>query len=297
MGGIISRRIIVLCGCEFLSGSACGIENDYQQFQQLTQDPSSSASQASSSGSPASSSGSSEPAEAEAEDSDAAGTGPGGAQSTGGSTTALEAGSEGSSTSAGEPVPVCGDLVVEGDEECDDGDPACNGCIRDRLFFVTSESVSGSFLSEGGLLYHCNHYAGLAGLLIDGQPRFRPWLSDNSQSAAQRLHHSPGRYVLRNGEVLAESWEDLVDGELLRPPNIDEHGELREVDVWTGSLPDGSGAPGTTFCDDWKSDDIDTLGSWGYSGYKDARWSYWEEPGINPTTCSSWSSLYCVESL
>lgn len=67
MGGIISRRIIVLCGCEFLSGSACGIENDYQQFQQLTQDPSSSASQASSSGSPASSSGSSEPAEASAE--------------------------------------------------------------------------------------------------------------------------------------------------------------------------------------------------------------------------------------
>jgi len=186
--------------------------------------------------------------------------------------------------------------VVEGDEECDGDGPSCNGCVRDRLFFVTSESLPGSFLSEVDLLYHCDHYAALAGLLEDHQPRFRPWLSDSSQSAAQRLEHSPGRYVLRNGEVLAESWDDLVDGELLRPPNIDERGELREVDVWTGSLANGSGAPNATNCDDWSTDDFDIIGSWGHSAHKDGQWSYWGDSGLNPTTCASKSSLYCVES-
>lgn len=293
MGVFISRRryglCTLLCTLGPLSGGACGIERDYHHFQQLTQDPVNTTESGGSSF-PGTSSGSGDAGSDEGSTRDPLDT-------TGSSTGVDTSGDEGgTSTSTGEAAPVCGNFTVEGDEECDSDDPGCHGCIRDRLIFVTAESISGAFASEGDLPYYCNHFADLAGLLTDHQRRFQPWLSNGSASASDRLDHSPGRYVLLSGDVVAESWEDLVDGELLHAPNIDEFGELRELEVWTGSLPDGSTAPGAADCDGWFLDDINVKGSWGHSGYPDGRWSYWADASDNPTTCAAEFSLYCVES-
>jgi hypothetical protein len=288
MGVFISRRIFGLCTLGPLYGGACGIESDYHHFQQLTQEPVSTAESGGSSFPGTSSSGAG-PVDTSGSDTSSGGAG----QTTSDSTGLVDASGEdeAGSTSTGE-APVCGNSVVEDGEECDAVDPMCHGCIRDRLIFVTSESISGSFASQGDL---CNHFADIAGLLPDHQGRFEPWLSNSSSSARERLNHSGGRYVLLSGDVVAESWDDLVDGELLHAPNIDEFGELRELEVWTGTLSDGSAAPGAADCDDWALDDINVKGSWGHSGYSDDRWSYWADVEDNPTTCAAEFSLYCVE--
>jgi len=233
-------------------------------------------------------------------------TGPGSAGAEGstgpGSTAASTTGpADGTTTGNGAttgPAPVCGDGVVEGDEECDDpGKIACFNCIWDRLVFVTSDAnLGGDFaLSPGNLDYHCNHLAAVAGLLINSQPRFRAWVSTSTQSAAERIEHSPGRYVLRNGLVFAKSWDALVAGEILNALNVDENGETQNAIVWTDTRPDGSAMPGD-HCADWTSSAWKSEAYWGDSNAVDGNWSLYVGPASNPTTCASGAALFCFES-
>jgi hypothetical protein len=192
--------------------------------------------------------------------------------------------------------PRCGDGQIDPGEECDDPeDPSCRTCLKDRLVFVTSESVPGDFAGAAALEYLCNHLADAAGLLVDHKPRFLPWLSTKRSGATDRLHHARGRYVLRNGLVLADSWDALVAGELQNPPSIDENGELLEVGVWTGTRPDGTRVPQSTQCNDWTESDFDVTGSWGYSARLDAEWTQWADSEVALTSCGGSLSLYCFE--
>lgn len=200
--------------------------------------------------------------------------------------------------------PICGNNKRESGEECDSGNTGGDFCTVDckkkLIIFVTSESFNGSFEPVNDLLSinvfeNCNYYAGMAGLY----GRFKPWISTNAVSALDFLNHSDNEYVLIDGTLVANNWDDLTDGTLQHPINLDENGDLREVDVWTGTLANGDGSE--FYCDDWTDDWIDTLGTWGHSRFKDSNWTHYVEimgeEGLNPTTCSSWSSLYCVEYL
>lgn len=196
------------------------------------------------------------------------------------------------------PAAVCGDGVVAGEEECDDpGDTACFNCVRDRLVFVTSKfDFRGDFsLAPQSLDYWCNHLAALAGLLPNNQAKFKPWISTSEGSAAERLHHSKGRYVLRNGLVFALSWDALVAGEILNPLNVDENSETRHVTVWTDTRPDGSAMAGT-HCNDWTSDSGDLLASYGESFALDGSWTLSVGEATNPIGCLDDSAIYCFES-
>ena len=220
----------------------------------------------------------------------------------GGSTGTPSGGSAGTTTGAmdttGAASAVCGDQIVEGDEECDDpGDIHCFKCLLDRTVFVTSVDVHGDFSMSSlqHLTYWCNHLAAVAGLFTDNQPRYKPWVSTSEGSAAELLHHARGRYVMVNGLVFAESWDALVAGQILNPLNVDENGQIINGGVYTDTRPDGSAMPGT-HCGDWQSDDLNTEVYRGYSSASDGSWTLYVGEASNPITCAYPAALYCFES-
>ena len=204
-----------------------------------------------------------------------------------------ETGDDGSSSSSGA-VPVCGDGVLDPGRECDDmnDDPGdgCKQCVRDRLVFVSSESYQGFLL--GGLFtadQRCRQLAAIA--MLPNFASFRAWLSDSQEAAADRILHSKGRYVLVNGLVVAEDWDDLISGNVQNPINVTEWSETTEFGtVWTGTLANGQPAIGSSFCDDWDSEDDTQLGGYGLSTNTDETWSFWKQG-----YCGSERVLYCFE--
>lgn len=202
-----------------------------------------------------------------------------------------------SSDTTGAPA-LCGDGILEGDEECDDpGDTKCYKCVRDRIVFITSEQVQGDFSYESlaSLDYWCNHLAAVQGLLTNNQPRFKTWVSTSQESAAERIFHSPGRYVLMNGLVFAESWDALMAGQILNPLNVDEKSEKGKSGAFTDTRPDGTAMPGT-HCDDWQSDSENTLAYFGSNVATDSSWTLYVGGASNPLPCGLPRTLYCFES-
>ena len=218
--------------------------------------------------------------------------------STGSGEAGVDASSDTGSSSTGSSstgaAPVCGDGGVDPGEECDDmnedPDDGCKLCTRDRLVFATSEEYQGFKL--GGLFtadQRCRHLAAVAEL--PNFASFRAWLSDSSEAAADRIKHSKGRYVLVNGLVVAADWDALVSGSLKTPINVDENSQtsIGQV-VWTGTLPDGQPALGSTFCNDWAGDDDTQFGGSGIRTMTDELWSFFEH-----NVCGSIAVLYCFE--
>ena len=241
-----------------------------------------------------SSTGSSSEAESAGPDGDPAGstsTDSGEADVEGSGTTTVD---DTSSTSTGPAAPACGDANVDPGETCDDGnddpDDGCKLCAKDLRVFASSQVFAGWKI---GSLYladqRCRMMAAIAGL--PNFATYRAWLSDSSESAAQRIFHSPGRYILVNGLVVAGDWDELTSGKLQNPINVTESSQTNQYSrAWTGTLPNGEAAVGTTFCADWTDDSNKQLGGSGITSQIDGLWSFFEQNG-----CGSESGLYCFE--
>ena len=190
----------------------------------------------------------------------------------------------------------CGDGVVQtGVEECDDGndDPedGCNNeCVRDRLVFVTDEPMTPN---KFGSLFAADSVCRLTAKNF-GHPNFesfRAWLSDDEESPATRFVHAQGRYVLVTGEVVAESWDDLTDGELAHGIDRTIAGALHfEKAVWTGTQASGEATVDSVDCESWTSIAPQDLGRQGVSGYTDAIWT-----DFDSVFCAVEAFLYCFE--
>ena len=172
----------------------------------------------------------------------------------------------------------------------DNPDDGCKQCTHDRRVFATSEEYQG--FKIGGLFLAdqtCRHLAAVAKL--PNFASFRAWMSDSSEAAADRIVHSKGRYVLVNGLVVAADWDALISGSLQNPINVDEHSQTSMGSrVWTGTLSNGQPAFGSTFCNDWGSNDDTQFGGTGIRNQTDELWSFLEHNG-----CGSPSVLYCFE--
>ncbi len=191
--------------------------------------------------------------------------------------------------------PACGDEVVDPGEECDDGNDndndGCKQCWRDRIVFATSEEYQGHKI--GGLMeadQRCRMKAAQVGL-----PKvltYKAWLSDSTSSAAERMLHAKGRYVLVNGLVVAADWDALIAGTLENPINVTEKSETSIGNaVWTGTLANGEPAFGSSFCGDWDDEDAGfDEGGVGLRKRTDSAWSFYE---LND--CGSIGALYCFE--
>lgn len=212
-----------------------------------------------------------------------------------GSGSETEAGS-----SSGEGPGVCGDGVMGGDEECDDGnevpDDGCSDtCAADVRVFVTSTSYKGGELMSPYLAdTQCLHRAKDAGL--PNYTRFKVWLSDSKQDARDRFNRDRrGRLVMVNGLVLAASWEALLAGELENPLEVTEKSETYHGPVWTGTMPDGVAAAGSDHCLDWTSDSPVEKAYYGYSDEISPEWTMADQFD-NPAPCLAPHAVYCFES-
>jgi len=194
--------------------------------------------------------------------------------------------------------PYCGDGVLQPEhEECDLGEKdneadgnACTGsCMLDgKVIFVTSKAYKGALGGLAGADEECNTLALAAGVANAGN--FMAWLSTSDASPESRMTHSPGRYVLLDGEtIIANSWDDLTDGTLGGGIDIDEAGDAAdEGDVWTGTTVAGLAA--AEDCQGWTSDGLQHGGVHGSVGHSDTTWS--EKAVIG---CHYLAHLICVE--
>jgi len=197
-------------------------------------------------------------------------------------------------TSSGSPGPVCGNAIVEGDEECDDGnqsneDSCQNDCIRRFYVFITSAPpIQGDLNNITGADYQCRHRATKA-FLPNGE-RYKAWLSTSTIQPADRMHHARGPYIRLDGRQIAANWEALTSGTLENPINIAENGDLVEAGVWTGTTTAGTRIPNTQHCSDWEYGSSDQTGWIGDSTATDALWTHGVE-----TDCGALVMLYCFE--
>lgn len=180
---------------------------------------------------------------------------------------------------------ICGDEVVSGTEECEDSIHInCRNCILTRRLFVTSLPTSSVSIKQIDI--NCYLQADNAGLLngLD-------WISWNSTSdlnIKSKIFQSSSKYQLVNGDIVANSFSELIGGNLQNPVNMDENGNIHDVRVWTGTTEFGESSEFN--CSNWTSDFQRNLGTYGWSNKTNAEWTNADE-----ANCDDKLHYYCIE--
>lgn len=208
-------------------------------------------------------------------------------------------GSAGMTTEVGTTGPevLCGDLILDPGEECDDGDIVDgDGCSKEckleyRYVFVTSGVYTGS--APGGLMFYdgkCKTLAAGKDSLVNRT--FVAWMSSAADSAKKRIGSSSLPYLLTDGVTkVADDTQDLLDGDLDAPIERDEENQpvFGTPYVWTGTFVDGTAAQ--LNCEDW-SIVINSTGITGDAKKKDGAWT--NSPVVDKN-CSNKRHIYCIE--
>jgi cysteine-rich repeat protein len=200
---------------------------------------------------------------------------------------------------------ICGDglLLKSGDspEECDDAnslphDGCSPSCLIERLVFVSSIERKGNSSDAGlkslsGADSLCQNLAQAAGL---PPHTYMAWLSTKNLGPSSRFpsHTSSaqGPFLLIDHTPIALSWQDLTDGLLLHPIDLDEHGQtITKSTVWTNTSPSGAPADNGD-CDAWNSSEGNPNGG---IGYTDTQSSEWTDAKAND--CASSARIYCFQ--
>jgi len=185
-------------------------------------------------------------------------------------------------------------------EECDDGNlDSADGCSPECQYevkhaFVSSTLFNGNMGGLGGADAACQQLADQAGL----PGVYLTWLSTFDTSPAARFNHWVGRYVRVDGVVIADNWNDLTDGTLDAPLNLDEHGNPPPVSnacfsanpVWTNTDTDGTKHEGGDTCQGWTWSGIGP----GHHGNFSSTGSQWTTFCIGGA-CTVLSTIYCFE--
>jgi len=133
----------------------------------------------------------------------------------------------------------------------------------------------------------CASQAAAAGLKGD----FAAWLSTSTTAVAERVLHSSCNYTLVDSTWVAYDWEDLTDGDIWVPINLDANGVIQDGDVWTGTEPDGSSYEGGD-CSGFTSASSELVSLAGSTESNDASWT-----AEQTQACSTPLRLYCVQTL
>ena len=167
-----------------------------------------------------------------------------------------------------------------------------------KIIFVSSQTYNGNLGGLAGADEKCAGLASAAGL--NGE--FKAWLSGISISAASRLVHSERPYERPDGAAIANDWNDLTDGAIQNPINIDENGAIQNSMVWSNTLTNGAieySYP-TGVCMDWTAS-TDTCFYNRYNRICGAKTSlsYMADASWTDSKygrgCSNFYRLYCVQ--
>ena len=109
--------------------------------------------------------------------------------------------------------------------------------ITHKNVFVTSQSHSGDFGGLTGADAFCQNLALTAGL----SGTYKAWLSDTTGSPSTRFAPASVPYRLVDGTTIANDWNDLTDGTIQTPINLDEYGNaVSSSMVFSFTMTDGT---------------------------------------------------------
>jgi hypothetical protein len=120
---------------------------------------------------------------------------------------------------------------------------------------------------------------------------YKAWLSSATETAAQRLAHFSGPYVLPNGTKVADDWTDLTDGTLDNPINYNNAGQLilGAQQAWTATTELGALHPAGN-CNGFTSAASNVFARVGRVASSDSQWST-----SVTDTCNVSHFIYCFE--
>jgi hypothetical protein len=169
-----------------------------------------------------------------------------------------------------------------------------------KTVFVTSAVYAGNLGGLAGADADCQSLATAAG--VSGT--FKAWLSDGTSTAAARLTHSSGPYVLVDGTVVANDWTQLASGALLSAIDKTEQNGPAAAGtassqacfgvacVWTDTNADGTLAQGSYSCQDWTSQSANDNAVLGETSSTS---TYWSSFATSSSICDLTAPLYCLQ--
>jgi hypothetical protein len=117
-------------------------------------------------------------------------------------------------------------------------------------------------------------------------------LSDRATDAATRLSHATVPYRLVDGTLVANDWNDLIDGTLAHAIDLHETGARATPatpDVWTGTTR--TGRTTSSDCSGWGSASAQLAGGVGLLTSTSTTWT-----AISSDSCDRGDvHLYCLE--
>jgi hypothetical protein len=221
-----------------------------------------------------------------------------------GGSTAHEAGADSSyAGDTGVDAPMVNDAGSSEGSSIDASEPG-NDAADSYTVFVSSTLYNGNLGGLSGADSKCQDLAKAAGLT----GTYKAWLSDTTTSASYRLTHAGVPYVLVDGTVVAQNWQQLISGgDLLHAIDKTESGGAPPIGtfqcggsspmVWTYTDPSGAPLGGGLDCSDWTSNTVAT----GFSGEADSAMSPWwtqtcqSGPSGSASTCADTAALYCMQ--
>lgn len=166
------------------------------------------------------------------------------------------------------------------------GDP-----LAPRVAFVTEGAHFADLGGIAGADARCAAEAEAADL----PGEFLAWISDAEASPADRFARDGGPWVRTDGTTLADDWDDLTDGTLDHPIELDATGQPLDdqLAVWTNTAWDGT-ALGSD-CQGWTSAAFEHGGIFGDFAQSSefGQWTAWGNP--TPFPCENTFHLYCFE--
>jgi hypothetical protein len=201
---------------------------------------------------------------------------------------------------------LCEGMCVNTDEDplhCGDCGMSCppsqlcgfGTCKPEKFVFATDAKHTGNFLGVEAASLFCNT-AALAAQLPPGN--YLAWLSQDEKTPAQ-MFVEDGVFRLRQGEIVAYSLADLLDGVLEVPINRTEFGEPLiptpacnesvEYAIWTGTAASGEGQ--LPNCNGWTNGGDVAVGRVGNAGSVTETWSATDCLPL----CNTLLPIYCVQ--
>ena len=164
-----------------------------------------------------------------------------------------------------------------------------------KIVFVTSQTYDGDLGGLSGADAKCAARANAAGLL----GTFKAWISGSSTSEEARDRMSQADVAYRRVDFVkvADNWNDLTNGTLDAPINVNEHGNAVNtfLTAYTNTDSDGSIHETGRECganpgQEWNTDDMFQSGGYGTVGATNSTWSW-----VTNHNCQNSRRLYCIQ--
>ncbi|MEM6988840.1 MAG: hypothetical protein AAF721_00035 [Myxococcota bacterium] len=150
--------------------------------------------------------------------------------------------------------------------------------------FVTSTAFQGDEVANADA--HCQDAADDAGLTGE----WVAWVSTADLDAIDALTPGAGPYIRADQAIIAVDNDDLVDGGIDVPIDLDEYGDPVDPSqpVWTGT--DADGMLHAHNCINWVTGNATEYGRLGYTSVDSALWT-----STYQDQCDTFARLYCFE--